>query len=359
MIGKQRNFGLDVVRAVSILLVVAAHRFNYDIETGVVGVQIFFVLSGFLIGQILINDFKNGGSVSTMLKFWKRRWYRTLPMYYLVLILKILFFGNPYGWKMIVYFFFLQANFVGIDFFPVSWSLIVEEWFYIFLPIVTFFVFKNGISPKRLLYFLGAFILFFLASRFIWNYLHKGIILYQFDCLLLGVVLATIKIYFNKFYLKLNSYWLFLAGLGGTFLFTVQLGSMRNVPLYSVYHRVLWYFLISVCITFVIPYAELSAAINNRLRKVKVLYYFCTWTSILTYSIYLLHASVFQIEFNFNQYATVIFHFILLYLVAFVFYTFYEHPMMSLRDRFSLKQYVESAQESISSLAPKKLKSET
>lgn len=86
MIGKQRNFGLDLIRAISIALVIIDHRFDIMFEIGTVGVQIFFILSGFLIGQILLKDFKNGSNGATILKFWKRRWFRTIPLYYLVLI---------------------------------------------------------------------------------------------------------------------------------------------------------------------------------------------------------------------------------------------------------------------------------
>jgi peptidoglycan/LPS O-acetylase OafA/YrhL len=343
MIGKQRNFGLDVIRAISIILVLAAHRFTFPVELGIVGVQIFFVLSGFLIGQILINDFKDGGSFSKLFKFWKRRWYRTLPLYYLILILKILIYGNPYGWKMIVYFLFLQANFVGIDFFAVSWSLVVEEWFYLFLPIATFMFFARGIDPKRFVMFLFGCILFFLSARFFWNYFHKGIIIYQFDCLLLGVLLALFKLHYQSFYLKLNSLILFLSGVAGIVFFTIILGDIANVPVFDPFHRVIWYFLISICIAFIIPYAEQSVFINQSIKNIRPLYTFFTWTSILTYSIYLIHAEVFTMRFDIPEFFNVVLQALVLYSISFLLYSLYEHPMMSLRERFSVQQYINSA----------------
>ncbi len=342
MLGKQRNFGLDVIRAFSIILVLLAHRFTFKYELGVVGVQIFFVLSGFLIGQILIKDFSEGGTILTILKFWKRRRYRTLPLYYLVLLFKIVVYGNPYGWKMIVYFLFLQANFIGIDFFRVSWSLVVEEWFYLFLPIATFFFFSKGFNSRKYIFFLLGLIIFFLSARFLWNYLHKGIIIYQFDCLLLGVFLALIKMRFNKIYLKLNSIYLFLVGIIAIVVLTFIFGDVADIPVFSPFYRVLWYFIISLCILLIIPFAELSKLVNHTLKAIKPVYIFFTWTSILTYSIYLIHAEVFVLRFDSSEIYTIMLQAIVLYTVSFLVFSFYEHPIMSLREKFSVQQYISS-----------------
>ena len=92
-----RVFGLDLLRCGAILLVLSVHFVEsitpnevtkfYFTYLHVDGVGLFFVLSGFLIGTILIKDFlKYGISFSTLLNFWKRRWFRTLPNYYLVLL---------------------------------------------------------------------------------------------------------------------------------------------------------------------------------------------------------------------------------------------------------------------------------
>ena len=76
-----RIFGLDVIRSISIFLVLLSHTFAIQIfEFGILGVEIFFVLSGFLIGQILIRNFDSGISLSKITDFWKRRWFRTLPL---------------------------------------------------------------------------------------------------------------------------------------------------------------------------------------------------------------------------------------------------------------------------------------
>ena len=83
------------------------------------GVELFFVLSGFLIGGILIRLFEEPKVFGwkELLNFWLRRWFRTLPNYYLVLILNIIivYFGvikedfSQFNWK---FFFFLQNLFL-------------------------------------------------------------------------------------------------------------------------------------------------------------------------------------------------------------------------------------------------------
>ncbi|NLA36454.1 MAG: acyltransferase [Actinobacteria bacterium] len=155
---------LDGVRGVAILLTLAFHSFDSSLSWGIFGergVDLFFVLSGFLITGILIettdqpNYFKN---------FIARRAVRILPLYYLYLVLFLvaapmlvkllpeainvpaefddLGFGTPGIWTVWVY---LQ-NFVlgqGPGKLPGMghlWSLAVEEQFYLFWPVVVWFL---------------------------------------------------------------------------------------------------------------------------------------------------------------------------------------------------------------------------
>ena len=92
-----RVFGLDIFRATAIILVVLGHgsyllnntRFNgFPYIKMIDGVDLFFVLSGFLIGSILLKEInsKEYFGIKALTKFWKRRWLRTLPNYYLILL---------------------------------------------------------------------------------------------------------------------------------------------------------------------------------------------------------------------------------------------------------------------------------
>ncbi|HVJ53364.1 MAG TPA: acyltransferase [Aliidongia sp.] len=134
----ERNIGLDLVRTVAILLVMLGHLMPVfqapppwpDIATYIsdLGVELFFSLSGFLIGQILL-DTPPGATR----RFWIRRWLRTLPAYYFYYAL----FALVQPPAKISTLFFVQQFFPPpTGFFVVAWSLAMEEWFYLLFPII-------------------------------------------------------------------------------------------------------------------------------------------------------------------------------------------------------------------------------
>lgn len=337
----KRNFGLDIIRAVSILLVLISHRVSCNIELGILGVQFFFILSGFLIGGILIKQLNKESSLRSILDFWKRRWLRTLPLYYLILLARFTFVGNPYGWKIAGYFFFLQANWTGIAFFPVSWSLVVEEWFYLIIPLLIYVYFKvfKAINWNRLLI---CMILLFLLIRFFWNISGKGIILYQFDCMLIGVYLAYLNIYRQSIFLKLSNRIFAITGLIGIVLLMLNLGEFSEIPKVSPYYRVFWYFLISICIAILIPFFTISDFVNKSLRNTKVIFALVTWISILSYSMYLIHLEVFRISLTNIPILNLILQFSLLAVISYLLYVLIEFPFLKLRDNLSFNTYLNS-----------------
>lgn len=344
MVGN-RNFGLDLIRAISISLVVISHLFAVEsLELGVWGVEVFFVLSGFLIGQILIKDFTDGITLKKIMYFWKRRWFRTLPLYYAVIFVKFLFFDSSLGWKFFAYIFFLQNNFVGIQFLSVSWSLVVEEWFYLLLPILLFLFFKNGIHKQYFLYFLIGSILLLLCLRYGWVIYTdrpfegiRGNFPFRFDTLLIGVLLAHIKLNFKTIYQKISNPFFCLFGVLLMMYLIFDLGSLHNSQLShannSIWYRTGWFSAFSFSIFLFIPFLEKSTTIT-KIAKWKILYLLITWTSILTYSIYLIHLFVFQIPLPFESLIiNKVVHILLIYLFSYLIYKYYEHPMMELRDK--------------------------
>jgi peptidoglycan/LPS O-acetylase OafA/YrhL len=147
-----RLIGLDIVRGGAMTSVLFAHaRFLMDVPsdflflsvTGKFGVELFFVLSGFLIGAILIRACEREISFSSLFRFWVRRWLRTLPAYFAVLIFVWLVFDK----LNLLYFVFLQDLVIGNwDILPVSWTLVIEEWFYLLFPPVCFLLLM--ITPR-------------------------------------------------------------------------------------------------------------------------------------------------------------------------------------------------------------------
>jgi peptidoglycan/LPS O-acetylase OafA/YrhL len=142
-----RVFGLDLLRALAIVLVLVAHAsfmflpLTHRLEAwwmlGHLGVELFFVLSGFLIGAILIKQAH--AARFGVGRFWLRRWLRTLPNYYLFLVINIVIARWIDGaWPHAASYAVFMQNFAWPQpiFFIESWSLAVEEIFYLVAPLL-------------------------------------------------------------------------------------------------------------------------------------------------------------------------------------------------------------------------------
>src|SRR3954452_19313690 len=83
----RRNQALDLLRGIAVLLVVVSHYSvalphpSVLLETGWVGVDLFFVLSGFLISGLLFSEFEKTGTIN-LKRFWIRRGFKIYPPFY-------------------------------------------------------------------------------------------------------------------------------------------------------------------------------------------------------------------------------------------------------------------------------------
>lgn len=164
---RERSFGLDAARAAAIVLVLVAHGTPYwspflgdyadEVESvafvaGVDGIELFFCLSGFLIGSLLLDLQHRNSSWRAIGVFLVRRWMRTLPLYYLVLLLLLLFpFLDPAPPERVWSYVLLVQNVVTpmplTNWFGPTWSLTVEEWSYIALPLLAFTICRRTRHP--------------------------------------------------------------------------------------------------------------------------------------------------------------------------------------------------------------------
>ncbi|WP_377159777.1 acyltransferase family protein [Roseateles sp. UC29_93] len=144
--GSPRQHGLDTLRAAAILLVFAYHyqvfvsgtpTFGWLSGIGWAGVDLFFVLSGYLIANQLMGGMTRGGQLS-LPRFYGRRLLRTLPNFYVVLALYWLLpqvMGGrepPPLWRFLT--FTQNIALTPGTAFSHAWSLCIEEQFYLVLP---------------------------------------------------------------------------------------------------------------------------------------------------------------------------------------------------------------------------------
>lgn len=176
-----RSQALDFYRGLAILAVVFFH-FGPVLKYGYIGVDLFFVISGYLVGGILVEKYRKGS-----IKFWKfflKRGFKIWPSYYF-----FLFFGNAIAYYLYVdsnpdayipfndllrYLFFYR-NYTGVPQhwnFDHVWSLCIEEHFYILFPIALMITLLMGrVSDKKIyvicaLTIISGFVFKFLSLNF-------------------------------------------------------------------------------------------------------------------------------------------------------------------------------------------------
>lgn len=153
-----RNFGLDLLRSLAIVMVLCNHYFlGFHISTGrviwadwkagvsaisILAIEWLFVLSGFLIGTMMIRSFEKGATWWQRARdFWLRRWFRTFPNYYLFLIinavLSLVGIGTgTFSFDFVIFSQNLAWPEKHPHFFGEAWSLALDEWFYFIMPLL-------------------------------------------------------------------------------------------------------------------------------------------------------------------------------------------------------------------------------
>ncbi|MGE5382697.1 MAG: acyltransferase family protein [Omnitrophica WOR_2 bacterium] len=360
---ENRVFGLDLMRALAIIFVVIGHGSmleradtNFPWIKLIDGVELFFVLSGFLIGGILLKIFhKDSFGFQSLKSFWIRRWFRTLPNYYLILVVNIIvvYFGfnhddiHQFNWK---FFFFLQnfSNFFT-GFFWESWSLSIEEWFYILFPIILlliFFVLKP-ISKNRNQMFVIAIVIFLflslllrltIASKYtlddFWlsNKVYK-VVIFRLDGIALGLLAAIIKSKFSLLWTK-SRYITFVLGIGLSYfiLYSIWPSNDFSTKVYKILFQGLGCFLL-------LPFFDsLKQAPMVFLKPI-------THISLISYSMYLINLGLISsvIKANIvieNEFQAWLLYGIYWFSVIFfstILYKYFEKPVMDLRERMIMK----------------------
>lgn len=357
----KRNFGLDIVRSIAILLVIVAHATLYlgdqtkyisDLVVlfGLYGVELFFVLSGFLIGQIIVKDLLPNLNKKRIMYFYIKQWFRTLPAYYVVLIILIICEWingvHPFHWK---HFLFIQ-NFdpKEISFFAASWSLTVEEWFYFILPLTFLLFLPKKYRKTNILNILIFSMIFILCARICYvlflnptfDFGVRKFVPLRLDSLLFGVLLAHIKINYQKVYSYLQNFWIPCFSIL-TLVVLDYIWIYSDPPIdsdHNFFMRVFSWLIISIAMLLVIPFFENNDFINQKLKNNGIFFHLFSKISLYSYSLYLIHYEFYKYVFeickiNQGVFSVLVTTGIIFILSAVLFYSI-EKPMLDLRDRF-------------------------
>lgn len=231
-------YGLDHLRALAIILVFFFHYYIVSggqpewlpnvASFGWTGVDLFFVLSGFLISSQLFNQIKQGQCISFK-RFFLKRFFRIIPAFLVTIGLYFCFpffrekESLPPLWKFLTFTQNIGLNIKDFGTFSHCWSLCVEEHFYLFLPIILIALQKLKLFSKSYWLLIGLFIagfafrIYSFNSLYLpklndengWLYWYKYIYYPTYnrlDGLLSGVVLAGIYIFKSTFFVKISKY---------------------------------------------------------------------------------------------------------------------------------------------------------
>ena len=373
----ERIFGLDLMRSCSIIMVFLAHSTTinpvdkqFPFGWLGVGVEAFFVLSGFLIGRIILRTVLTPGiSWQSVRVFWVNRWLRTLPAYLFTFAIYYQFSGEMHN--SIYYLFFGQNIITPMPgFFPHSWSLAVEEWFYLLFPLLLLAIaglFGSGQNRHRI--YLAGVIIFLiggLASKILYHWLYREdlftylvaqkvllpswkiftppsgewdsmrkMVLFRIDAIACGCLVAYLL---EKFTIsKSTMRWLLTAGFAGVLIGFQIVNHTVAGGKANFFVDVLLLPLFSCAFALMLPYATFCRRPGALATKV------ITNISQTSYSFYLMHMLLIEIATNWYKaqsselivpkWLLFIGTYLAIYLIAYLMYRFVELPFMNLRKR--------------------------
>jgi peptidoglycan/LPS O-acetylase OafA/YrhL len=283
---KSRNQSLDMLRGIAVLMVIVSHySVVVDGESAILwaaasGVDLFFVLSGFLISGLLFSEYKKTGTID-LKQFWLRRGFKIYPPFYSLIsvtVLYSLFRSGKVPRNIFGELFFLQ-NYLP-HFWPHTWSLAVEEHFYFSLPcllLLLLWVSKGNPAAFRAIPLLSIAASVVCLYLRIWTSRHGGDWDHvafpthlRIDALLAGVSLGYYAHFDSQSFAEAKKTWILSVGM----LFGMTLLFLPNVANLTFAY---------VSFLFIVAWAV------NQPRSRNPLVRFLAWLGYYSYSIYLWH----------------------------------------------------------------------
>ncbi|QIY89471.1 acyltransferase family protein [Chryseobacterium gallinarum] len=182
----ERLYGLDHLRSLAIILVLMYHYrafkhpdwIDHIGQFGWTGVDLFFVLSGFLISSQLFKEMEDKGNLH-LKTFYIKRFFRIIPPFLFTLFLYFTFpffrerESLPPFWKFITFTQNYGLDVIHKGTFSHAWSLCIEEQFYLFLPMLLWMLRKVKMFQYMVVFTLGIIFLSLIIRTIEWNELMK------------------------------------------------------------------------------------------------------------------------------------------------------------------------------------------
>jgi len=322
-------YGLDLFRGISGYGVAIAHFFAFTFDStfceylSFLFVEFFFVLSGFVLFPQLLQIYKNKNN---LLLFYKRRWMRTLPVYFFSLITVSLIVNNLFSFDFLKYFLLIQdfyPNFLDKNYFPIVWSLSIEEFFYLVFPLLILtFKKENLINGLLILIFFIILIKLFLVNYFDSDFLRIGT-LFRFDAILLGFLARFFYKKFNFLTTLISSLILFFLYVGLQD-FVTENNDTFLLKFFFVY------FMQFLSLSMLLLFLNIEKIMQNKYLKI-----FSSFISKQTYSVYLFHMIYIYILYDVKMSASFkfLFYMSLLVISSTISYYFLEKPILEKRKK--------------------------
>jgi peptidoglycan/LPS O-acetylase OafA/YrhL len=342
---------LDGIRGISILLVFGLHFTPRYVPGGYFGVEIFFVLSGFLITGLLLQEWHRRSSIN-LRDFYLRRAFRLGPALIVYLILlsgyALIFMTREHATEIYIgvlatlsyvsnwLIAFLPSFPTGI--LAITWSLAVEEQFYFFWPLTLYLLLSRKLSPRIIILVIAIGLLIVVSHRLF--LFHQGASFRRLyyatdtraDGLLWGCLLACLaswdlfpKSRIFEFVLKI------LAVISGIFLLFLAITMKSSNPILFKGVFTLATLAITIFITAVVLWPNFLGFSILKLRPL-------VWIGRISYGLYLWHWAVRGYIFGPQSQPSagrIVVAVILTFVIASLSFYVIEQPFLKLKKKFS------------------------
>ena len=343
---------IDGLRFFSFFAVLLFHLNINGFQLGWAGVSVFFVISGFLITTILLKTkerehyFKN---------FYIRRSLRIFPIYYaLIIVFTILYLMRDKVFPSdFMYFMTYTQNVLWVftdyqsdlsPFLAHTWSLAIEEQFYLLWPFIIFSFRNSNLIKVSLILILGA-VLFRVVCSYLERSYYIVLLPYHMDLLIMGGVLALIKSGLTSRIASFFTKYAFLIGLIGCVVCIGVLGYINNDTLNGYQYldkshnyiknpitANIFFFIGLVSIGLINLCISQKNAINTFLSNKIFLH-----LGKISYGLYLYHWPIYLIfrKVIHSQFLLLIVCFLVTYIISFISYKLFETYFINLKDKYS------------------------